>query len=392
MALSDLTAFQHRGTATLERIEISHHTLPVDPAFPAAWDSQPRTRFPVCLVRAIDSEGREGVGSGGPMYGFDDFQHLFIGQDPLDLERHSQVLANIDFHAGRCWPLEIALWDLAGKIQERPVYQLLGGASNRLSAYASTGVHREPQAAAAQAESIRAAGFRALKLRFGRASLADDFDVLALVRRTLGEDFVLMVDCNQGWRMPQDTQPAWGYAQAREVAEELIRYGVYWMEEPLHRGDYAGMERLNAETGDKLKLAGGEMTREGHTFREMRERCCLDVYQPDAACTQGLLGLAWLAQETRGTGALFSPHTWGDGIGLLANLHLAAGTVGMSGCPFLEYPFDPPEWDTSVRDYPLAEPVVTDAEGMLTLSDAPGLGVELNEARLAATTCIGLSG
>ena len=76
------------------------------------------------------------------MYGFADYESYFIGEDPLDLERHAAVLANIEFHAGRPWPLDVALWDLAGKIADRPLWDLLGGRDRRVRAYASSGVHR----------------------------------------------------------------------------------------------------------------------------------------------------------------------------------------------------------------------------------------------------------
>ena len=110
-----------RGSVSaIARIEISHHRLPLDPPFPASWDPRPRTAFPVTIVRVVDDAGRVGVGSGDAMYGFADHQRWFIGEDPLDLERHGAVLANIDFHAGRPWPLDVALWDLAGQILDRP--------------------------------------------------------------------------------------------------------------------------------------------------------------------------------------------------------------------------------------------------------------------------------
>ena len=104
----------------IARIDISHHRLPLDPPFPASWDPRPRTHFPATIVRVTDDAGHVGIGSGDAMYGFADYETHFLGQDPLDLERHAAVLANIDFHAGRPWPLDVALWDLAGQIQRAP--------------------------------------------------------------------------------------------------------------------------------------------------------------------------------------------------------------------------------------------------------------------------------
>ena len=130
------------NVSAITRIEISHHQLPLDPPFPAASDTQPRTQFPATIVRVHDDAGHVGVGSGDAMYGFADFERHFIGEDPLDLDRHAAVLANIEFHAGRPWPLDVALWDLAGHIQDRPVWSLIGGHASRVRAYASSGVHR----------------------------------------------------------------------------------------------------------------------------------------------------------------------------------------------------------------------------------------------------------
>jgi len=79
---------------------------------------------------------------------------------------------------------------------------------------------------------------------------------------------------------------------------------------------------------------------------------------------------------------VFTPHTWTNGLGVTANAHLAAG---LAGAPFLEFPYDPPEWDLARRDFPLREPLRVDAAGWIQLSDTPGMGYELDEARLRAT-------
>jgi L-alanine-DL-glutamate epimerase-like enolase superfamily enzyme len=98
------------------------------------------------------------------------------------------------------------------------------------------------------------------------------------------------------------------------------------------------------------------------------------VYQPDAVLAVGLLR-AWLvAQRAFGHGKAFTPHTWTNGIGLLANLHLCAG---VGGGPYLEFPFDPPTWTPERRDFMLAAPILPDADGCLEVPDRPGLGIEL---------------
>ena len=363
-------------------IEITHHQLPLDPPFPASWDPQPRTKFPVTIVRVRDSDGREGVGSGDVMYGFADYARYFIGEPAGDLERHAAVLANIEFHAGRPWPLDLALWDLAGKTAGTPVWRMLGGISPRLRTYASSGVRRPIDQMVDMAHRMVDAGFEALKIRFGRASVVDDIAVVAAVRDAIGTSLTLMVDCNQAWRMPWDTMQPWDVDKATQVATELEALGVYWVEEPLHRGDYIGYSTLRQRVG--VKIAGGEMTREPYEFRELFARECLDVFQPDCVCSQGISGLAPLARQVVAAGKLFTPHTWGNGIGVLANMHLTAGTAGLEGSQWLEFPFDPPEWSLARRDYPLLAPITADA-GWVTLSELPGLGIELDEEMLART-------
>ncbi len=366
--------------ARISRIVITQHQLPLDPPFPASWDTRPRTRFPATLVRVFDEDGRMGVGSGDAMLGFSDYEHLFIGHEALDLDRHHAILMNIEFHAGRPWPLDIALWDLAGKTQGQAVWKMLGGKAPRLRAYQSNGVHRSHYEMVGVATRCLAAGIPALKVRFGRPDLADDLAVLHAIREALGDQLDLMVDCNQGWRMPWDTTPSWDLGHALHVAKELEKLRVFWMEEPLHRGDYEGMRTLRNRVG--IRLAGAEFTREPYELRELLERDCLDVFQPDAVLTGGITGLAPFARQVAQRGRLFSSHTWGNGLGMMANLQLIAGTAGET---YVEWPLDPPEWTPERRDYLLKSPLKLDSHGWFTLPDTPGLGVELNEAMLEQT-------
>jgi len=366
--------------SVITKIQITHHRLPLDPPFPASWDTRPRTHFPATIVRVFDDAGRCGVGSGDSMYGFADYESYFIGQDPLNIDRHAAVLSNIEFHAGRPWPLDLALWDLNGKIKGEPVWKMLGGFSNKIRAYASSGVHRSIPEMVQVATRTVALGFPALKVRFGRPNLDDDLAVVKAIRDALGTSLELMVDCNQGWRMPWDVAAPWTLDHATQVAKVLEANDVYWMEEPLHRGDYDGMTELRKRV--KIRIAGGELTREPYEFRELLKRGCFDVFQPDVVCTQGITGLAKLAREVAAAGKIFTSHTWGNGIGMMGNLHVTAGTVG---APFIEFPFDPPEWTTKRRDYIMTETIEADGEGWIHLSDEPGLGITLNEEVLAKT-------
>lgn len=362
----------------IESIVVSHHRLVLDPPFPAAWDPEPRRAFPIAIVRVNDSSGVQGFGVGDPLRGLIDYEHLFIGTDATDLARHSTVLDNVAFLDGRPWPFETALWDLAGKLTDQPIWRMVGGHTNTVQLYASFGTHREPRATVEAAHEVVDRGFQALKLRFGRSDSSQDLAVLDAVRDAVGDDIAVMVDCNQGWRMPWDASPPATVDEMLPLARQLADRQVYWMEEPLHRGDHRGMARLRSEVG--IRVAGGEMTRELHEFDLMLEAEALDVYQPDAAVTGGIGGLQRVAEAVRARGHTFSPHTWGSGVALMANAHLTAGTGGTT---FLEYPLDPPEWTERRRDFMLTSPIICD--GRIELTEAPGLGIELDDEACAAT-------
>lgn len=366
--------------AVITGILISQHRLEFDPPFHAAWDTRPRTAWDATIVRVTTDVGVTGIGSGDLMLGFAGHEHLFIGRDPMAIERHWRVLSHIDFHYGRCWPLDLALWDLAGKLTGQPCWKLLGGLSDRVRAYASSGTLRDGGRMAGLAEFYLERRFPAMKIRFHRGDWRDDIKALEAVRARVGDRLDLMVDCNQGWRLPWDTESPWSLKDALTVARELERLGVYWMEEPLHRADREGMRRLREATA--VRIAGGEMTRELSEFRDLITGGCLDVLQPDVALVGGITGLRRVATMAQAFNLVFTPHTWTNGIGVVANAHL---TAAITDAPWLEYPWDPPEWDLDRRDYVMAQPLRVDADGWIVLRDDPGMGYELDEAMLERT-------
>ena len=113
-----------------------------------------------------------------------------------------------------------------------------------------------------------------------------------------------------------------------------------------------------------------------------RGRSYADVLQPDAALVGGLTGLRRVCAMAQEHNLAFTPHTWTNGLGVVANAHL---TAGLADAPFLEYPYDPPEWDLGRRDFMLAEPLRAGPDGRIVLSDKPGFGVDLDEDVLART-------
>ena len=367
----------------IKDIQITRHKLDIDPPFPSSWDPIPLSTFDTTLVRVTAEDGTVGIASGDAMIGFDRFKHLFIGEDAFDFERHNKILDSISLFASRCWPLDLALWDLYGKVENKPVYELLGGRSGVLPLYASTGTVRPPVELAEQACRINEMGFKAIKFRIGRRETDADVEALRAVRKVLGDDVEIMVDANQAWRMPWDTSAWWTYEDAKTMIDKTRELNLYWLEEPLHRGDFEGLRKLRSIPGAP-RIASGEMNTEYYELRYLMSSGCLDVLQTDCVYFGGITGLADIARESTGHGVTFSPHTWGNGIGFLANAHLAAGT---GAPPYLEYAIDPPEWTLQERDFMLTEPVMHDGNGFVDLGTRPGLGFELNE-EILNETCV----
>ena len=361
----------------IERVRLERRSIELDPPFNAAWDPEPRRSFEATLVLVETDEGLTGIGSGDTMDGFERYEHLFVGQDPLAVERHVAVLETITFHAGRYWPLEAALWDLAGKAAGKTAAELLGRQLDRVAAYASTGEQRSPAERAESARSLRDEGFKALKLRIDRTKLDEGLAAVEAVREAVGNSMEIMVDLNQGWRMPGDIEPALDLATVASTAARLRELDVFWLEEPLPREDVKGYASLRQDSG--LRIAGGEMARTTRELEAFEAADALDVYQPDAVLSVGLLRERELAERVTARGHFFTPHTWTNGIGLLANLHLMAG---VGGGPYFEFPYDPPGWTPERRDFMLAEPVRVDSDGFVAVPDRPGLGFELADGLL----------
>jgi L-alanine-DL-glutamate epimerase-like enolase superfamily enzyme len=354
-------------------IRLDRMRLPLDPPFVAAWDPVPRRWFDATLVRVETDEGVTGVGSGDTMDGFAGYEELFLGRDPRQIARHVRTIETIGFHAGRYWPLEAALWDILGKLSGQPVAVLFGGAATSLPAYASFGALMSPGERAEAVLAAREAGFRAVKIRISRADVASGLAAVRAARQAAGDGVEIMVDLNQWWRMPGDISPALDAAGVRRLAGELRDLGVLWLEEPLPAGDLDGMRMLREQTG--IRVAGGEMARTAAELLAAVDEGALDVVQPDVVLAVGLLRARTVAEYAMLRHRWFTPHTWTNGLGLMANLHVAAG---VGGGPYVEFPYDPPGWTPHRRDFFLAQPVLPDDTGCLRVPAGPGLGVEID--------------
>ncbi len=358
----------------ISAIEARRYRVDFDPPFHAAWDPVPRAYQDATVVLVDTDEGLTGVASGGD--GLPDralLERFLVGVDPLRTEAVREICETIDFHGGRPWAVEVAVWDLVGKALGEPVWKLLGGRSESLLAYASSGELVAPEERAERCLALVERGVRAVKLRFHSEDWRDDLAVVERVRSAVGDRLEIMVDANQGWRMPGDREPRWDVATAAQCARELEGLDVYWLEEPLRTDDHVGYAALRSRTG--IRIAAGEMVRQAAEARDLALHGLVDVVQADVLFVGGLGGCRRIAAFCDLNGRAWSPHTWSNGVGLVANLH---GALAFSTAPYVEVPYDPPAWSPARRDWLLREPVEIAADGTIAPPDGPGLGLELD--------------
>lgn len=275
--------------------------------------------------------------------------------------------------------VDIAWHDLLGRTLGVPVHALLGGARrDRVPAYASGFLYQEGRHPAevwpAEAAALLDRGFRAMKVRIGAHPPAEELPLLAHLREQLPDDVMIMVDAWGAYSVPA----------AERVGRALAELGVAWFEEPTRLTG----PRLAARLA--VPVAGGEMGRTRDDFARWLDRDTFDVIQPDPAICGGLGTARFVGELAALREVPCVPHTWNGAVMAAATLHLAAvlppaartgdGTWPRSGglAPMLEY-------DTSenpfIRDVLVDPPALVD--GCFQVTDAPGLGIEVDEARLA---------
>lgn len=351
-------------------IETREYRYPLEPPFRAAWDPEPRTHQVATIVIVRSDDGLEGYASGDAVPDRELLERLLLGVDPVRSDVVHGICETVDFHHGRNWTLEVAVWDLVARAAGQPLWRLLGGERDRVLAYASSGELVPADERVRRCLALREAGVRAVKLRLHSDDWRVDLPVIESVRDSVGPDLDLMVDANQGWRMPGDLTARWDLPTAAAFARELERLEVYWLEEPLPTADVAEYATLCRSTD--VRIAAGEMVRSAAEAEALILHGGVDVVQTDVVLSGGIEGcrhVAALAVEHHRT---WSPHTWSNGYGLLANLHAA---LAFSTCPYLEVPFDPPAWSAERRDWLLPVTLEIGVDGTVSPPDGPGLGV-----------------
>lgn len=370
--------------AKVTRLELFHVEAPLPAPFRPSWiPDYPQTANSFTLLRVTDAAGRVGHAA-GPAFarereGLGDVLGPYLlGVEHDDLRTVHQRATELSFLGWRNFWIEAAWWDLVGQERGEPLWKLWGGPSGEVRVYASTGERRAPAEAGQRARQLADDGFPLVKLRVHAPDLEEDVAVVRAAREAVGGATKLAVDANQGWRVTLvGPAPLWDLERAIAFARAIEPYDVAWIEEPLEMHAFADLAELRRRTS--VPIAGGELNAGWHELAPAFEAGAFGIVQPDC-CFSGIEDARRIAQEAARRGVRFTPHTWTNGIGWLANahLHVAHGTPG----ELLEYPIDPPGFTPAARDALLARPILAE-RGRVRLPDRPGLGVEIDERALS---------
>lgn len=321
-------------------------------------------------------QGLTGIGPGMDPDLVPAVKRVLLGKDPFDIEQHAGRLRyyarGTPYRGLAC--VDIALWDLVGKVCGQPLYKLFGAAKDKVVAYASMIRLSTPDERARLAAQLASEGWKAIKLRLHYESLKEDIRVVEEVRKAAGDRIVIMTDANQA-QSSGNWQPGvlWDLRRAIETARELQRLGCYWLEEPLPRYAFDQLAELNRLVD--IAIAGGENNPGLHEFREMLERGVYDILQPECLVAEGITGLRKIGVMTEMFGKRVVPHNGGRYIGVIAHLHLIAS---WPHSPYIEVLHDPPAGDYRHAFAIFKEPPLVDGKGDIALPRGPGLGVEIN--------------
>jgi L-rhamnonate dehydratase len=302
---------------------------------------------------------------------------LLVGEDPLEIGRLWQRMYRGSLYFGRRGAvvhaisgIDIALWDIAGKVSGKPIHALLGGAKReRIKAYASTLMPETPAEAAAVVARQRERGYDAVKLGYGPLGRDADLDValVAAARAGGGDDFDLMVDIGLGWSSAEEA-----IARVRRMEP----YRPAWIEEPFAPDEHASYSAL-AEAVD-IPLAAGEQEATLLDFERIIDACGLGVVQPDVTRAGGITEVLRIAELVRERGRRCVLHSWSTGIIKAASLHVLAAMHEA------EY-FEDCVQTTVLNERLVAEGFAV-VDGEVEIPMRPGLGIELDEDVLAACT------
>ena len=294
---------------------------------------------------------------------------VITDKNPLEIRQLNDLMYQSSFDYGRggvvlhtIGGIDIALWDIAGKYYQQPVYRLLGGPfQTRLPAYASTLFGSNGKETAEEGKKWVNKGFTSVKFGWHPMGQSEklDLELVEGARRGIGDNCNLMIDAGCCW----DT------ATAIKRAQQFEDYNVFWLEEPLARDNLDGYRQITGVS--RIPIAAGEGEAGRYAFRDLIERGGIHIVQIDLV-RNGITESMRVADLAEDRGLKVVNHHWTSDINLAASLHFLAARKSAF---ILEYCVaeSPLRWEVT------REKLGLDAEGYVHVPDGPGLGIELNE-------------
>lgn len=340
------------------------------------------------IVRLVADDGTVGYGEcWGPIAGNDKVVErviapLVVGQDPIASGRlWEQIRFKLRWAYHSFSPysalsgVDLALWDLKGKLLGRPVHELLGGAFRAtVPAYATGHYFRQVDRLEQQVDAVLkeardnlARGFRRLKLKIGLGLLGwgvdADIALMRALRSEVGADTPVMVDANCRYSVPE----------ALRVGRACEQLGIGFFEEPLPPTDLDGYAELSRKLD--VPIAGGESWALLTEFHEVFRRRAVSVAQPDVCSAGGITEVKRIADLANALNVRCYPHVWGTPIAIAASLQVLAT---LPGEVLLEYD----QSDNPIRENLVTQPFALDADGAVAVPQDPGLGAVVDEEQL----------
>ena len=331
------------------------------------------------LVRVYTDEGIVGLGEMGTGHYIPEgaeaicrfLTPTLLGQDPMEID----VLYSKMYKLGANWGrrglamgvisgIEVALWDIKGKALGVPVWNLLGGRyRTKVRAYASGGMEKPLPNLIEEVKSYLDRGFTAVKIR-GGYDVKRDAEMCEGLRKALGFDFDLALDCGQGY-----VPFPWSARQARQVVEALAPYKLFFVEEPCRTDELDVYSYVTANS--PLPIAGGENGCGIAEFKQLVDKRCVDIIQPDVTHAGGIGEVKRAAEYAALAGIQVAPHVFRSGVSFAAHLHLLSAIPNALA-------FEYQQIANPLRELLLDEPVKME-NGFVSVPCRPGLGVHLDD-------------
>lgn len=308
---------------------------------------------------ALLGSSRQGADAyAGPLIEF--VKPFLVGQNPLDSgaiwERMWKMNRSVSTNA--IGAVDVALWDITGKVAGLPIHRLLGTCRDRVPAYASSGWLPTPEAYGEEAQHFQSLGWPAYKIH-PHGTAKPDIDICRAVRKAVGNDMILMLDSM--W--------SYGYADAVRVGRAIEELDYFWYEDPLVEEDMYNYIKLRNKLDIPImstEYAPGRL----YGMAQWVQHMATDILRGDVAVTGGITPLIKIAHLAEAFKMKFEVHHGGNSLNNVANLHV---TMAITNCDYYEvFPC------SGANKYALVEDIEVDDQGLVYAPEKPGLGYEID--------------